>query len=269
MRRVGEIRTFHLSEHGQKILQRDAENAVLADAAKRNSSHALQELAETFGVYRAMPCGCVLLAYVFSESWDGIPRTTQFQIDAWQNLTWGLHNIYRQRTQCEVAIAGDGSRANRCESQYFRHFFWPDGSQSFRSLYLRPENAGFQLDDNTHIARGGPCDCTWEPRKALADDSECTRTAGRRLPGGKRMGVAQIAGHTVVRYRAVHEEGVTQLSFAPGLACELMESIETALGTLGIPSAKSHYQVTSYKAGEPDRSLFQLPAGYIVQHGYQ
>ncbi|MBC8165858.1 MAG: hypothetical protein H7Y20_08305 [Bryobacteraceae bacterium] len=55
------------------------------------------------------------------------------------------------------------------------------------------------------------------------------------------------------------------MSLAPGLACEVMEEIHTSPGTLGIPGAKWHYRVTSYKPGEPDQNMFRLPVGYIVQ----
>lgn len=69
-----------------------------------------------------------------------------------------------------------------------------------------------------------------------------------------------------MRYRAVDENGTeTELSLAPGLACEVMEEVHTWPGTLGIPGAKWQYRVTSYKSGEPDRNIFRLPVGYVVQ----
>jgi hypothetical protein len=100
----------------------------------------------------------------------------------------------------------------------------------------------------------------------LEDNNECRRTAAVRLPKGKRIGTGEIAGHGVIRYGAVDEKGtVTKLSMAPGLACEVMEEVHTWPGTLGIPSAKWQYRVTSYKPGEPGRKLFRLPSGYTFQ----
>ena len=72
---------------------------------------------------------CVLIAYLgLSTIWDGSPRTIQFQIDDWQNQSWGLHNIDRRRIRCEVAAASDGSRLNRNrENELFKHYFVPNG----------------------------------------------------------------------------------------------------------------------------------------------
>lgn len=207
-----------------------------------------------------------MLAYLgLSTIWDGSPRTLKFEIDIWDNKSWGLHNIERHRGQCEVAVMGDGSRMNRCEDQFFEHYFIPKGEYKMQSLYLRSENAGFQIDHTARTVVGGPCGCTWEPIRALPDDSTCSRTAEFRLGQSKHAGSGRIAGQAVVSYQGVDEDGIfTEVSLAPALACEVMEVIRTWPGTLGIPGAKWHYLVTSYKPGEPDPTLFRPPAGYIV-----
>lgn len=155
---------------------------------------------------------------------------------------------------------------NRCEHEIFHHYFIGNGGGREHSLYLHSENAGFHIDDTARTVRGGPCSCTWEPLSALPGDSDCRRTAEARLDKGKRIGMGRIAGHSVVRYQAFDEKGTeTDLSLAPGLSCEVMEEVHTWPGTLGIPAAKWQYHVTSYKPGEPDRSILRLPVGYIIQ----
>jgi hypothetical protein len=218
------------------------------------------------GVNTHMPCGCVLLAYLGLSIWDGQPRTIWYEMDSWQNLSWGLHNIDRQRTRCETAISRDGSRMNRCEGEYLRHYFIPRGHTTMRTLYLRREKAGFSIDDANRTIRGGPCACTWEPIRAYDDDHQCARTAEARLPGSKFAGNGQIAGHSVLRFRLVDEEQTErELALAPTAGCEVMEEIDTWKGTLGIPGAKWHYIVTSYTSGEPNPSEFQIPAGYALR----
>jgi hypothetical protein len=232
---------------------------VVAAARKGNS-------VANSGVNTHMPCGCVLLAYFGFSLWDGQPRTIRYLVDSWQNQSWGLHNIDRQRTRCEVAISGDGSRMNRCEAEYFRHYFIPRGHSTIRTLYLCRENAGFVIDDATRTVRGGTCRCTWEPFRAYDDDYQCARTAEARLPGSKFAGSGKIAGHSVLRYRLVDEqETEREVAFAPTAGCEVMEEVQTWKGTLGIPGAKWHYIVTSYTSGEPDPTVFQIPAGYTLR----
>jgi hypothetical protein len=166
-----------------------------------------------------------------------------------------------------VAVASDGSRMNRCEREYFRHYFIPTGHESERTVYLRPENKGFQIDDGAHKARGGDCRCTWEPFRLLADVGECSQTAEARLTTSTRVGTGRMAGHAVVRYRAVDQKDTeTELSLAPDLGCEVIEEEHTWPGTFGIPGARWRYRVTSYTPGEPDRSIFQLPVGYTVEN---
>jgi len=197
---------------------------------------------------------------------DGLPRTLQFQIDEWHNQSWGFHDIFRRRIRCEVAVASDGSRMNRCEQELFHHYFIPNGHRTEHGLYLRSANSAFQIDHSTRTAHGGTCHCAWEPPVAPADDGECRRTAAVHLWEGKRTGTGYVSGHRVVRYRSVDWQGMQiELSLAPGLGCEVMEEVHTSPGTLGIPGAKWRYRVSSYKPGEPDSSVFRLPAGYSVQ----
>lgn len=212
-----------------------------------------------------MPCGCVLLAYVGLSIWDGPARTLQIEIDDWNNKSWGLHDIDRRRSRCEIAIAGDGSRRSRCESEFFRNYFLPDGRYSMNTLYLRSDNAAFRIEDSTRTIRGGPCRCTWEIRTMVDDDRECRKTAEEHLRGGTRIRNARIAGVDAVRYFAVVEDEEVQLSLAPSLRCEVMEYVHAYPGTLGIPGARWRYRVMSYKSGEPDPGLFRLPSGYSVQ----
>ena len=177
---------------------------------------------QILGIYTVMPCSCMLIAYLgLSTIVDGSPRTLQFQIDDWQNQSWGLHDIDRRRLRCEVAVASDGSRMNRCEHELFHHYCVPKGRGTEHNLYLRSSNEGFEIDDTARTARGGSCACTWEPFRALADDNECRRTAGARRREGKRIGTGQIAGHAVLRYGSVDETGKGRgVGLPPGLRRE-------------------------------------------------
>ena len=101
---------------------------------------------------------------------------------------------------------------------------------------------------------------------AKPDDAICSQTAAVRLPGGWRVASGRIAGALTVQYRHVDDKGTTrELSLAPDYGCEVMEDIVRWKGTLGIPGAQWRYLVTSYKRGEPNKGVFELPAGYRVE----
>lgn len=217
-----------------------------------------------------MPCGCVLLAYMGLSILDGMPRALQLQINSWENRSWGIHNIDRSRTRCDVSISIDGSRMNRCKEETFTGYFIPRDQWNWHSIYLRPDNVAFRIDDAAHTVQGGDCRCTWQLLLPHSQDSECTRTAQQYSAAAKRQTDSQVLGHRVVRYRAIDKEGTEiELSLAPALGCEVMEHVKTWAGTLGIPGAKWHYRVTAYRAGEPDREVFSLPPGCVLHRQRQ
>lgn len=194
---------------------------------------------------------------------DESPRTVRFEIERWSNDSWGLHNIERDLMWGETAVRGDGSRSNRVEQQLFRHFFVPAGERwVFRSLFLRSEGVGYRIDEEERTVSGGPCGCTWTPDRVEADDGRCSRAAAR-YGMTERVGYGRVLGYEVARYR--RRDGFSEVSFATGLGCQVMEQVETTPGAFGIPGSKWHYRVTGYTAGEPDAAMFRLPAGYRVQ----
>jgi hypothetical protein len=202
--------------------------------------------------------------------WDGLPRTLHFEIDNWENKSWGLHAIDRRTTQCETAISANGSRMNTCNFEEFHHYLVPYARGSEHTLYVQPIHSGYSIDDVARMARGGECACSWDTEQIKSDDSRCSQTASERLPGSTNFGSGRIAGAVVVRYHNVDKDGtVHQLALAPELRCEVMEEILRWKGTVGIPGAQWRYRVTSYQPGEPDPRVFELPAGYSIQTARQ
>lgn len=214
-----------------------------------------------------MPCGCALLAYLGLSIFDGEARTIRFEINEWENRSWGFHSIDRSRTRCEVAIAADGSRHNRCESQAYRHYIIPSGEQQWHTLYLRTSNSAYQIYDDSRTAVGGKCECSWEPTRLSRADAECSEVTQVHLDAPKRLGTGEIAGQRVIRYGDVTDDGTTvELAFAPHQGCEVMEETRTHKGTWGIPAARRHYLVTSFITGPFGARLFKVPEGYSLQN---
>ena len=147
------------------------------------------------------------MAYLGLSILDGPPRTVQLEIDDWQNTSWGLHAIDRRRISCEVAIASDGSRMNRCDYEALSHYLIPNGRHRYHTIYLRPPNKAYEIDDVNHVANGVECDCTWNTETLKQTHPECTGAAQALLTTPKRIGTEQMAGHRVVRYREDDDVG--------------------------------------------------------------
>lgn len=150
------------------------------------------------GVQSCMGCGCMLFAYLGLSLWDGSPRMVHYEIDDWRNTSWGFHAIDRRTIVCLAAIAGDGSRANQCSIDIYHHYLFPYEHLRARTLYLRPANSGYEIDDEHRTVRGGPCACSWQPDRQIPDDSSCSRTASALLPHSERIGSDAVAGQPVI-----------------------------------------------------------------------
>jgi hypothetical protein len=195
--------------------------------------------------------------------------TIGFELEYWTNTSWGLHNIDRSSMTCVSAVSADGSRMNRCERRDFHHYLVPSERRNFHNVYRKGPNEVYRIDHGKHLALRESCRCSWQITGLPAeDDAQCSRTAAAFLPSGNFKGNDSVAGQPVAVYsKSDDEEPSYQMAFAPGLHCEVMERIETWKGTFGIPGAQSSYRITSFKPGEPDRSLFDIPAGYRIEQG--
>lgn len=56
-----------------------------------------------------MPCGCALLAYLGLSQQVGASsaRTIAFDMDWWDNNSWGVHNIVRDQISGTIAVFSD------------------------------------------------------------------------------------------------------------------------------------------------------------------
>ena len=74
---------------------------------------------------------------------------------------------------------------------------------------------------------------------------------------------APAPGVPVLEYRSDNNNlPKVYRALAPSLGCEIMDDLELRFGKFGVPQYVIRYRITSYKLKEPDKKLFELPAGY-------
>lgn len=213
-----------------------------------------------------MACGCSLLAYV--GIWQvliGAPRTVAFNIEGWTNNSWGLHNIVRGQISGTVAVSGDGSRANNIRATHYNHYLISSGERIAHSIYLRPANVAYEIDDKTKTTTLWHCTCTWEEPSPQLPDEECRAVAHATLGDSTRIGVDVVAGTPVVRYRIADSKEVHEAAFAQRFGCDLFEERSATYNVMGIPTSRFHFVVRSYLPGEPNEQALHPPAGYAVR----
>lgn len=211
-------------------------------------------------------CGCMLLAYLgFWQLNADLPRTVVFDLERWENRSWGLHNIERTRMSGKAAISADGSRANTLYAADYEHYFFKQRDSVTRTVYLRPLQVAYRVDDKARTTARIYCNCTWDGAAPPAADADCSAVAEVVLGENARYVRADVvAGIPVVRYKATEGRSEHEGAFAPGYSCDLLEEKRAAYNMIGLPISQYHFVVRSYVPGEPVARVFQLPAEYAV-----
>lgn len=213
-----------------------------------------------------MTCGCAVLAYVgLWQLFGNIPRTVAFEIERWENNSWGLHNIVRDQITGTVAVFSDGSRSNNIKVMHYKHYLIPSGDRAGHTIYLRPAHVGYLVDDKARTATLWRCGCSWEETPLALLDSECRAVAKEYLGDSTRMGSGVVAGASVIRYLAAEDTGEREAAFAPQFGCELFEERRTSYNWIGIPTWQFHFIVRSFVPGEPNQQALRPPAGYLIR----
>jgi hypothetical protein len=213
-----------------------------------------------------MACGCALAAYLgLWQLLGSSPRTVAFELERWENNTWGLHNIERERIWGTVAVSADGSRANNVTSAHYKHYFVPAGRWMVHDIYRKPENVAFRIDDQARTASILHCGCTWEEAAPPPYDPECSGAAAARFGATRKVNSGTVAGIAVIRYRGTGTENEHEMAFAPEFGCDLLEERNSTYNVIGLPTSRFHYIVRSYLPGEPNQKVLHPPAQYALR----
>ncbi|MBZ5728112.1 MAG: hypothetical protein LAP87_24380 [Acidobacteriia bacterium] len=141
-----------------------------------------------------------MLAYLGLWQLGGIgSRTVEFEIERWENNSWGMHNIVRDQISGTIAVYADGSRENNVKARHYGHYFIPSGTSAAHSIYLRPGNIAYELDDTKKTATLWRCTCTWEEASGpQLEDQECKTVASTTLGLRTRLRAGIVAGVPVI-----------------------------------------------------------------------
>jgi hypothetical protein len=218
------------------------------------------------GVRINMACGCSLLAYLGLWQLLGTtPRTVSFEIDAWSNDSWGLHNIEREQTAGTVMVFADGSRVNNVTAKYYKHYFVPAGEWTTHTVYVRPTNLAYQVDDKAKTATLWRCTCTWEELEPPGPDAACISAAHFHLGESvTQVRMGEVAGASVIWYKKTGSNADDEAAFAPRFGCDILEERRAKYNGIGLPTSRYHFVVRSYLAGNPAQTALAPPAAYLV-----
>lgn len=211
-----------------------------------------------------MPCMCVAAAYLGIWQLIGTsPHTVSFDMERWENSSWGLHNIERDRLSGTVATFADGSRVNQATVTHFGHYFIRTSQRAVHYVYRRPANILYEVDDQARTTTVWRC-CTWDEPSRPLPDRQCRGKAKDQLGDAIRVGAGAVAGIPVIRYRATGKD-LHEAAYAPQFGCDLLEERSAKYNLIGIPTSWVHFIVRSYVPGEPKRESLDPPAGYAVR----
>jgi hypothetical protein len=191
-----------------------------------------------------------------------------FEFEGWANNSWGLHDIDRDQISGTIMVYSDGSRSNKVTSKYFKHYFLGQGEHYAHTIYLRPTNSIYEVNDQTKSAVHRHCSCTWQdPVMPESTAPKCDSVAQSHLGNARRVGEGLVAGIHIIRYDGSTPNERREAAFAPDYNCNLFEELRTTYNTVGLPTSKHRFKVLSYSPGEPSHEYLYPPLGYALSEG--
>lgn len=188
-------------------------------------------------------------------------RTMRWEASGWENMSWGFHAIARWTGTTTLAYGRDGGSYERYASRSFRNYVIDDGQWDRAMLGPPWPEHTVEIDHlkKTYRLSGIYGRPVWE-----GDDPDCAKNARRFLLTEVRRGAeADIAGIRSIEYTGRRSERETHTYWlAPSLGCAQMKAIVSSRNSFGLPTKYSRIEVTSVRLGEPEPSLFRVPAGY-------
>ena len=211
-----------------------------------------------------MPCGCIVAAYLGLHFVSGTPHTMTFELERWANNSWGLHDIDRDERSGTIMVYSDGSRSNKVTAKYFKHYFFAHSNHYAHTIYLRPTNSIYEVNDDKRSAVYRKCSCTWQELVMPESGPTCDGAAQAHLGKARRIGEGVVAGIRVIRYDGSVSGTHTEAAFAPDHNCDLFEELRMTYNSLGLPTSRHRFVVRSYSPGEPSREYLFPPPGYAL-----
>lgn len=206
-------------------------------------------------------------AFLYVGLWQlvaGAPAVLEFEYEAWENRSFGFHNIERTTARGTIAISADGSRANNVRATSYALYFWPAGEDwQERTIYSAPEQRGYRID-----VKEGKVYSFRLRRNPDPPNADCVAEAARLL--GDELGEPRYL--TVDRVRVVRfswggSASRREADFALDHGCQVMRSEETHYNSIFLPTSSTRFRVTKYTPGEPSRDRFVVPAGVGIIGG--
>ena len=162
-------------------------------------------------------------------------------------------------------VYADGSRVNKVTAKDYKHYFVPGGEWTMHSIYVRPTNLAYKVDDKAKTAIVWRCACTWEQTEPPGPDATCISAAQFRLGDNvTQVRTDEVAGASVIWYRKTGSNEDYEAAFAPKFLCDILEEHRATYNGIGLPTSWYHFVVRRYVPGSPAQTALAPPPGYLV-----
>jgi hypothetical protein len=184
--------------------------------------------------------------------------------EQWSVLNHGI-NYSHWKTYEQMAWASDGSIAYQDKGEKIPLTGDPEVFAPTAYLYLRPSDRVVRILYGDHtFSRREPIIWHDRPyRRAKPNDTTCASGILHSGTDFHVVGDDTILGLKTIRwYRPLENGGYEEQFLAPALDCLSLRTRRVYKNFLRFPELTDRTEVTSIHFGEPDRSLFQIPADY-------
>jgi hypothetical protein len=184
--------------------------------------------------------------------------------EKWSVLNRGV-NYRHSRSYQQIASASDGSVAWETKFEEVPLIGESKVFAPTAALYLRPSDSVVHvMHADRKFSKRDPI--IWQDRpykRSKANDATCASGILHSGTDFQQTGEHTILGIKTFRwYRPLEYGGYEEQFLAPSLDCVPLRGQYVHRNMLRIPVLTNRTEVISIKFGEPDRTLFDIPAGY-------
>jgi hypothetical protein len=184
--------------------------------------------------------------------------------EQWSVLTTGI-NYHHSKTYHKTAYGSTGSIAHEVTFEKIPLIGTAEVAGRGAELYLWPSDRVVRIfhSDRKFSSREPMIWHDRPYRRAKDGDKTCASGILHSGTDFQETGEHTILGMKTFRwYRPLEYGGYEEQFLAPALDCLALRSVLVQRNVLRFPVFTNRSEVISIKFGEPDRALFDIPAGY-------
>ena len=190
-------------------------------------------------------------------------RTLVYESSGWANRSWGFHAVERYTERITEAAGSSGATLLRIVHRSFNYYFIPSESYDRTRIVIPAQRQTLEVDRGRREVRdlGG----VWSFAEYWTDDVDCRKRAALAGENWRQTGERPIAaGLRAIEYSYESSDHRVEqrIAFSPEIGCTAVRFSLFRRNAAGLPVSEDRLMLVAATLGEPDPTLFSVPAEF-------